>query len=266
MELTERQRHELEYHREHAQKHASILTKPFSWGVLDNPGRRWWNAYWRMFHHLGCLSLTGKRVLVVGCGFGDDALRLSAMGARVTAFDISPESLEIARRLAARECLPVAYNEMAAERLSYPTGSFDVILARDILHHVDIPATMAELIRVAKPGATFVINEVYSHSWTERIRRAGWVQRFVYPLVQRSIYGKDQPYITEDERKLTEADVALITRNLTVQRAEHFNFLVTRIVPDRYDWMLKADRLALRVMGRLARYLSGRVLLVAKWP
>ena len=97
MELTERQKNELEYHREYAHENTAILNKPFSWAVLDNPSRRWWNAYWQMHTHLSGLNLKGKRVLVAGCGFGDDALRLAKLGADVYAFDLSPDSLSIAK-------------------------------------------------------------------------------------------------------------------------------------------------------------------------
>ena len=48
-----------------------------------------------------------KNVLVVGCGFGDDALYLAKLGANVCAFDLSPDSLSIARALAEREGLMV---------------------------------------------------------------------------------------------------------------------------------------------------------------
>lgn len=42
---------------------------------------------------LDTLSVDGLRVLVVGCGYGDDAAFLVAAGARVTAFDVSPSAV-----------------------------------------------------------------------------------------------------------------------------------------------------------------------------
>lgn len=45
MDLTERRRRELEYHRQHAEAHADILARPFEWEVLQRPGERWWNVY-----------------------------------------------------------------------------------------------------------------------------------------------------------------------------------------------------------------------------
>jgi 2-polyprenyl-3-methyl-5-hydroxy-6-metoxy-1,4-benzoquinol methylase len=118
-DLTERQRNELNYHREHARENEAILNSPFPWDVLDRPSRRWWNAYWQMYTYLTRLDLKDKRVLVIGCGFGDDALRLAKLGAEVYAFDLSPESLSIAKSLANREGLTITFEEMPAESRWY---------------------------------------------------------------------------------------------------------------------------------------------------
>ena len=259
--LTERQQRELEYHRAHAIENEALLTRPFSWDVVERPAVRWWNAYWQMYVYLTRLGLAGKRVLVVGCGFGDDALRLARLGAEVSAFDLSPESLSIARRLADREHLRVRFDEMPAERLVYPDAHFDVVVARDILHHVDIPPTLAEIARVSRDGAVLVVNEIYSHSITERVRRSSFVERTLYPALRRFVYSRDRPYITEDERKLTEADLALVTARLArIDVEKHFNMVVTRLVPDRFEMLARADRLAMMALRPIGRHLAGRVL------
>lgn len=261
MNLTERQKNELEYHRAHALDNKSILMRPFSWDVLDRPSRRWWNAYWRMYAYLSSLNLNEKRVLVVGCGFGDDALRLAKLGAKVHAFDLSPDVLLIAKSLAEREKLDIVFEEMPAETLCYENDFFDFIIARDILHHVDIPRAMSEILRVSKPGALFIVNEIYSHSFTNRIRQSIFVEKFLYPRMQRLIYGLDKPYITEDERKLTERDIRMITKSLKhFEFIEYYNFLVTRIVPDRYITMSKIDRLILIIFKRFAHLMAGRII------
>jgi len=264
-ELTERQQRELDYHREHAKLHKSILSAPFSWEVLRDPGRRWWNAYWGMYEYLVHCDLEDKKVLVVGCGFGDDAIRLAKLGARVCAFDLSPDSLEIARALALREGLEVDFQQMPSERLQYSDNTFDYILARDILHHVDIPATMREIARVSKPGAVFVVNEIYSHSFTNKIRHSTLVEKVLYPKMRRLIYGPGKPYITEDERKLSEYDLKEIEKPLQPRLfTKYFNFLVTRIVPDRFENIAKVDCLLLRILRPVGHLLAGRVLFSAR--
>ena len=186
--LTDRQRREVEYHREYAATQASITRERVPYEIIA--GGRWWNQGWEMVAALNRGGIEGRRVLVVGCGFGTDSLLLAKMGADVFGFDISPESLEIAQKKASTEGAKIDFRILPAERLDYPDQYFDVILAHDILHHVDIPAAMNELRRVAKPGARLVVNEVYTHSIPERIRRSWVVDRLFYPLVRRVIYGK----------------------------------------------------------------------------
>lgn len=263
--LTARQSRELEYHRARAREHADLLSKPISWAVLDRPSRRWWNAYWQMYAYLTALDLKGKRVLVVGCGFGSDAFYLAKLGAQVHGFDLSIESLSLAEQIARREGLKIAFKQMPAEALIYPSDFFDCIVARDILHHVDIPRASGEILRVSKTNAILLINEIYSHSFADWIRRLRMIDQLLYPRMQRLIYGPGKPYITEDERKLNEVDVREITKALrNIELRRYFNFLVTRIMPDRYVTLSKVDRLALMALRPLAPFLAGRVLLAGR--
>ena len=94
-------------------------------------------------------------------------MRLARLGANVSAFDLSPDSLQIAMALAKREGLQITFGEMAAENMLYEDSSFDYIVARDILHHVDIASTMREIVRAAKPDTLFPTNQIYSHSVTD---------------------------------------------------------------------------------------------------
>ena len=214
-----------------------------------------------MYAYLSSLNLKRKRVLVVGCGFGHDALYLAKLGADVYAFDLSPDSLFIARALADREGLAISFDEMAAEALKYEDDVFEFVVARDILHHVDIARTMEEILRVSKPGALFVVNEIYSHSLTDRIRHSRLVEKVLYPRMQRLIYGPGKPYITKDERKLSEVDVQTIMKPLkNLEVRTYFNFLVTRILPDRFTTLSMIDRMLLIALKPIGHLLAGRII------
>jgi ubiquinone/menaquinone biosynthesis C-methylase UbiE len=164
-----------------------------------------------------------------------------------------------------RESLQIPFDEMPAERMRYKDSWFDYTVCRDILHHVDISQTMREIVRVAKPGAQLMVNEIYSHSVTDKVRRSSFVECFLYPRMRRLIYGPGKPYITEDERKLNESDLVEITQPLKAPYLEkHFNFLITRVIPRRFESLAKIDRILLILFKPMARYLAGRVLISAR--
>ena len=157
--LSDRQWREVEYHKGHAARHAELAQTPVDLTIVTSGKRRWWNATWAAFDILRNLNLTGKHVLIPGCGFGDDVACLAKLGAKVSAFDISPQEIEIAKARAARFGYEGTFAVMAAEALDYPDLSFDLIWCRNILHHVDIPATLREFQRVLKPGGYLVGQE-----------------------------------------------------------------------------------------------------------
>lgn len=263
--ITERQRRELEYHKAHAELNVNILERPFSYDVVLNQQRRWWNANWEMYTYLLDKGLNGQKVLVVGCGFGDDALKLAKVGAKVKAFDLSPESLQIARKLAIREKLDIDFEQMAAEQLKYSDDYFDFVVARDILHHVEITEAMNEIVRVSKKGAIFCFNEVYSHSITDRIRNSKFIDRWLYPKMTSYVYEGEKPYITEDERKLTEKDInQILASMMKPDSKKYFNFIVTRLVPKKYLLFKKIDRALLILFSPISYLLGGRIMVGGK--
>ena len=142
---TARQRREIDYHREFARENDDKITEPLKLDIALHGKRRWWNAYWHLYTKLRAVAVTGKRVLVVGAGFGDDAIRLSMMGAEVDALDISPEIIEVARARGARLGVSARFHVMPAERLSFADNLYDIVFLVDILHHVDISSVVAEI-------------------------------------------------------------------------------------------------------------------------
>lgn len=258
---TERQLREIAYHREHAEKAAHRRTRPVGFDVVENPKRRWWNAYWTTYTLLRGHDLAGKRVLVPGCGFGEDAVRLARMGARVHAFDLSPEIVEITRaRVAHLGVANVEVRVMASEALDYPDDFFDAVFFLDILHHVDIPRTMAEVRRVTRAGGWLVGNELYTHSLLQRHIRESWVVRKVlYSKLQGFIYHGRDPYITEDEHKIDEAEFQVIRDSCESLSTTWFNLLTGRLFPDSFVGLTKLDRLMLKATGDLGRFTAGRV-------
>ena len=260
--LTDRQARELAYHRERAQQHAEVANQGLKFDVVSSPQRRWWNPYWKVYSLIRNWDLSGKRALVVGCGFGKDAIRLTRLGMDVYAFDLSPESLGIAEARAAKFADgPIHFEQMPAETLSYPNESFDLIFAVDIMHHVDIPVALREFRRVAKAGCIFVCSELYTHSWLKSLRESPLVNRHLYPALAKWVCDGAELYITQDERKLTEQDVALLASALVRPQADWFNAVVNRLLPDRITAAAMCDRVLMKMAKPLGRFLAGRVIL-----
>jgi SAM-dependent methyltransferase len=105
----------------------------------------------------------GDRVLDLGCGAGRHAFEALRRGARVTAFDYDEAELKdvaaMAGALGEAGDLPAAARSGCARgdatRLPFPAGSFDRIIAAEVLEHIDDDmGAIRELIRVLRPGGT----------------------------------------------------------------------------------------------------------------
>lgn len=210
------------------------------------------------------MRIAGKSVLVPGCGDGADAIRISKLGASVQAFDLSPDMLAVAQERAAEEQVRVDFRQMAAEQVQYPRDSFDVVFARDVLHHCDLSRCLPEFLRVLKPGGVFLIDELYTHRRLQRLResRFGW---WLWSKLVPVIYPTNGTYITEDERKLSDHDLATIRNLLTGVRCLYFNMVVNRFLPN-WGVAVKLDRLALKLLGPAASLFAGRFIMVGFAP
>ncbi len=258
--LTDRQQREQDYHRDFAAKHDARADQLVETDVIADTARRPWNALWSMYDRILAAGLGDRRVLVPGCGFGEDALRLARLGAQVSAFDISPEIIGIAERRA-RNFSPsaVAFGVMTAERMDYPDDSFDAVVFVDILHHVDIAATMAEIRRVLKPGGLVIGDELYTHSALQRVRDSTLVAGGLYPLMRKWIYRTDTPYITADEHKIDQHEFRIVQDSMARCEADYFGVLEGRLFPYHIGWASRLDRAAMRVAGPIAPLLGSRV-------
>jgi ubiquinone/menaquinone biosynthesis C-methylase UbiE len=97
----------------------------------------------------------GQRVLDVAAGSGNAAVPAAALGADVTASDLTPELFDAGRRMAAERGVDVAWVEADAEALPFPDGSFDVVLSCVGAMFAPRHQTVAdELLRVTRSGGT----------------------------------------------------------------------------------------------------------------
>src|SRR4051812_6230233 len=99
---------------------------------------------------------SGQRLLDVGSGPGTITVDLAERVApgRVTALETSQDALAHSRAEAERQgCDTIDFAVGDVHALEFPSDSFDVVHAHQVLQHVPDPvAALREMIRVCKPG------------------------------------------------------------------------------------------------------------------
>ncbi len=92
------------------------------------------------------------RVMEAGCGVGQYMKHLEAYGGKVTGLDFDYE------RVKDTLALGLSAINAAGENLPYPSDSFDLVISNEVIEHVmDDRKTVADMIRVLKPGGRLVL-------------------------------------------------------------------------------------------------------------
>jgi ubiquinone/menaquinone biosynthesis C-methylase UbiE len=124
-----------------------------------------------VLEHLG--DLNRKRVADVGCGKGRFARVVKERNpdASVVALDLAEAMLQ---------SIPSDIDRVAASMIALPLASeaFDGAYATESLEHaIDIPAAVAELARIVKPGGKLVIIDKNAEAWG-RLKTPEWERWF----------------------------------------------------------------------------------------
>lgn len=120
----------------------------------------------------------GIKVLDVACGTGNLALPAARAGAEVTGVDIAENLLQQARARAESERLEINFDEGDAEKLPYPSASFDAVISMFGVMFAPRPdLATTELLRVCRPGGTIALANWTPEGFIEQMFRmiAGYV-------------------------------------------------------------------------------------------
>jgi len=169
-----------------------------------------WEAYWREHAAIEHTYSTGDRlvrevladgpvagapVLEVGAGSGRDTLGLVRAGAIGVVLDYSPASLEIVRRLARTQGLPVHLVRADALAMPFRDGAFRVVHHQGLLEHFREPMPLLlENARVTAGGGRVVVDVPQTFHLYTALKQvliamnrwfAGWETQFTVGRLER---------------------------------------------------------------------------------
>jgi 2-polyprenyl-6-hydroxyphenyl methylase/3-demethylubiquinone-9 3-methyltransferase len=138
---------------------------------FDELAHRWWDPSGpqkalhamnpaRLGYVADHVTLRGARVLDVGCGGGLLSEAMARAGADVTAIDLAPELLKIARLHGLESGIQVDYRQTSIESLlALGEAPYDAITCMEMLEHVPDPsAIIATCAGLLKPGGRLVVS------------------------------------------------------------------------------------------------------------
>jgi 2-polyprenyl-6-hydroxyphenyl methylase/3-demethylubiquinone-9 3-methyltransferase len=157
------------------------------------------------------LPLKNLKILDVGCGGGLLCEPLKRLGANIVGIDAGEKNIEIAKIHAKRSGLEIDYRSQDVEELAATDEKFDVVLAMEIVEHVDdvekfIEATanclksgglmfVATLNRTAKSYLNAIIGAEYVLRWMP-IGTHDW-KKFLKPSEIEQITKKNDVELSE---------------------------------------------------------------------
>lgn len=144
-------------------------------------------------------ALKGKRILDLGCGAGEGSVYFALKGADCVAADLSSGMVQIALKVAERYRVTIHGHVMNAMELDFPEGSFDVVYAANLLHHVNPVATLREMRRVLRPGGKACFWDPLKHN----------------PIIK--IYRRMAKGVRSDDERPLDYDIVKVARDMFSQ-------------------------------------------------
>jgi SAM-dependent methyltransferase len=151
--------------------------------------------------------------LDLGAGRGIASFAFAKDGWGVTALEPDPSNLIGAgaiRELAMGNALPITVVEDWSEALPFHNASFDVVHARQVLHHAhDLSRTCEEIARILRPGGLFIATREHVISRREDLP----VFLAGHPLHQ--LYGGENAFLLTEYRNAIQSARMVIIAELS---------------------------------------------------
>ena len=137
-------------------------------------------------------DLKGKKILELGCGVGEASVYFAKKGACVIATDISAGMLDVVKKLADKFHVGVEVKKAESDKIDFDDGTFDIVYAANLLHHVDMDKALFEAARVLKKDGIFVSWDPLLHNPLIKI----------YRMLAHKVRTKGEHPIAVGDRKL----------------------------------------------------------------
>jgi SAM-dependent methyltransferase len=193
--------------------------------LYDLEDGHWWfrgrrAVLWALLRRAGLPER--PRVLDAGCGTGRNLAEFGRLGT-ARGVDPSPQAIAFCRR---RGLGDVA--EAGLEALPFADGAFDLILATDVLEHVQLDDVAAsELRRVAAPGALLVVTvPAYRWLWSHHDDSHHHLRRYSAPRLRARLSAAGwRPVLLTYFNTLLLPPIALV--RLTARRRRRTDYELT---------------------------------------
>jgi ubiquinone/menaquinone biosynthesis C-methylase UbiE len=188
---------------------------------------------WRIWQRLVLPRLHGHALLELGCGLGDLLADMSEAGYLCHAVEHSPQMVKAARETLQRRKLDkrATVIQGSAQHLPFSNESFDTVVSTFPSEYIYDPDTIAEVVRVLRPGGRFIVVE------GANLLPIGFLQPFLV-LIQTLVYGRASVYGPRKYRNLDEEIVRSSTRysnrNLAQNTHEIGMGITTEVVPNAW--------------------------------
>lgn len=174
-------------------------------------------------------SLSGLRMLDIGCGAGVLTEPLARLGASVVGADPSDSNIAVAKHHAEQSGLTIDYRATTAEALEAAGESYDIVLAMEVVEHVaDVGLFIDVAAEMVKPGGLMFVATLNRtvKSFALAIVGAEYILRWL----PRGTHQWDK-FVTPNELEIAIAQSGL---HVTDQAGVIYNLLADR-------WQLSAD-------------------------
>jgi SAM-dependent methyltransferase len=211
----------------------------------------------------------GDRVLEVGCGMGTMAMNWARAGADVTAVDLNEVAVEQTRRRFELEGLEADVHVADARTLPFADATFAYAYSWGVLHHSpDVESSLAELLRVVRPGGGFGVMVYHRRSllhWylTEYVEGfLHYERRFLkslqlasrygdaarqegnphtWPMTKRELFGALAPFSTDVSVRVLGTDVDYVLDTMVPGLSRGVPVAVRKSWARRFGWSLWAN-------------------------